>query len=196
MLISPFFFKIEPILVAVRLAENGCLLNVLKKNRENAYINIEGKKVSLTDTDRIRIARDVANGMLHLSSKVVSVLYVFGKCFKNEYFLPACKYLFSCYESRFVLAIIFPAFLLCSVFTETLPREMFSLARITLLWCPTLAYHVTCMRVVNTKTQPGYESDKFAQQFIEFIAFVAVINGFNLASYDSVGDVARPLDGA
>lgn len=117
MLISPFFFKTEPILVVVRLAENGCLLNVLKKNRENAYINVESKKVSLTDTDRIKIARDVANGMLHLSSKVVSVLYVFGKCFKNEYFLPACKYLFSCNESHFVLAIIFPAFLLCSVFT-------------------------------------------------------------------------------
>lgn len=83
MLISPFFFKTEPILVVVRLAENGCLLNVLKKNRENAYINVESKKVSLTDTDRIRIARDVANGMLHLSSKVVSVLYVFWEMFQK-----------------------------------------------------------------------------------------------------------------
>jgi len=60
----------EPILVLVRLAENGCLLNQLKKSRENPYINVENKKEHFTHSDKIKIARDVAKGMSHLSSKV------------------------------------------------------------------------------------------------------------------------------
>jgi len=63
----------EPILVLVRLAENGCLLNQLKKSRENPYINVENKTEHFTNIDKIRIARDVAKGMSHLSSKVVNV---------------------------------------------------------------------------------------------------------------------------
>lgn len=61
----------EPILVVVRLAENGCLLSHLKKSRENSYINVQAKNaVHFTPVDRIKIARDVACGMLHLASKV------------------------------------------------------------------------------------------------------------------------------
>ena len=61
--------------MVVRLAENGCLLNHLKKNRENPYINVENKQVHFTRLDKLKIARDVANGMLHLSSKVVRALF-------------------------------------------------------------------------------------------------------------------------
>lgn len=65
---------LEPILVVVRLAENGCLLNQLKKNRENAYINVEEKPdVYFSHFDNTRIARDVASGMLHLSNKKVNI---------------------------------------------------------------------------------------------------------------------------
>ncbi|KAL9962082.1 hypothetical protein ACROYT_G031152 [Oculina patagonica] len=59
----------ESILVVVRLAENGCLLNQLKKNRENPYYNVAEKNVHFSHIDKTRIARDVANGMLHLSNK-------------------------------------------------------------------------------------------------------------------------------
>ena len=61
--------------MVVRLAENGCLLNQLKKNRENAYINVEEKHVYFSHIDKTRIARDVASGMLHLSNKKVNVCY-------------------------------------------------------------------------------------------------------------------------
>ncbi|XP_068735923.1 uncharacterized protein [Montipora capricornis] len=60
----------EPILVVVRLAENGCLLDRLKENRANPYVNVGNKKATFTETDKVKIARDVANGMLHLSNKV------------------------------------------------------------------------------------------------------------------------------
>ena len=60
--------------MVVRLAENGCLLNQLKKNRENAYINVKEKHdVYFSHIDKTRIARDVASGMLHLSSKKVNI---------------------------------------------------------------------------------------------------------------------------
>ncbi|CAH3146164.1 unnamed protein product, partial [Porites evermanni] len=60
----------EPILVIVRLAENGCLLSHLRKNRERQYINFKAESaVHFTSVDKITIARDVANGMLHLSNK-------------------------------------------------------------------------------------------------------------------------------
>ena len=73
-------------MVLVRLAENGCLLNQLKKNRENPYINVEKRQVHFTHNDKIRIARDVASGMLHLSSKVVNVLmFLFNRsCFMKK----------------------------------------------------------------------------------------------------------------
>ncbi|XP_068736382.1 tyrosine kinase receptor Cad96Ca-like [Montipora capricornis] len=60
----------EPILVVVRLAENGCLLDRLRENRKNPYVNVGDKKATFTETDKVKIARDVASGMLHLSSKV------------------------------------------------------------------------------------------------------------------------------
>lgn len=56
----------------VRLAENGCLLSHLRKNRERQYINFKAESaVHFTPVDKITIARDVANGMLHLSNKKV-----------------------------------------------------------------------------------------------------------------------------
>jgi len=58
----------EPVLVVVRLAPNGCLLNHLRNN-ENPYINVRGKQKHLTHMDQLRIARDIANGMSHLSNK-------------------------------------------------------------------------------------------------------------------------------
>ena len=61
----------EPVLVIVRLAQNGCLLTLLKKNRKNPYKNIEEKGGHFTRIDKLRIARDIANGMLHLSNKKV-----------------------------------------------------------------------------------------------------------------------------
>ncbi|XP_068706399.1 tyrosine kinase receptor Cad96Ca-like [Montipora foliosa] len=60
----------EPILVVVRLAENGCLLDRLRENRKNPYVNVRDKKETFTENDKVKIARDVASGMLHLSSKV------------------------------------------------------------------------------------------------------------------------------
>ncbi|XP_078383581.1 uncharacterized protein LOC144666103 isoform X2 [Oculina patagonica] len=57
-----------PILVVVRLAENGCLLHHLKKNRKNPYVNVQ-ETSNFTHIDELRIARDIANGMLHLASK-------------------------------------------------------------------------------------------------------------------------------
>lgn len=78
LLYNLFFFSPEPILVIVRLAENGCLLSHLRKNRERQYINFKAESaVHFTPVDKITIARDVANGMLHLSNKKVK---------KNIYF--------------------------------------------------------------------------------------------------------------
>ena len=67
--------QLDSILVVVRLAENGCLLNQLKKNRENPYINVEEKRVYFSHIDKKRIARDVASGMLHLSNKKVNICH-------------------------------------------------------------------------------------------------------------------------
>ena len=64
--------------MVVRLAENGCLLNELKKNRENPYYNVVRKNEHFSHIDKTRIARDVANGMLHLSNKKVNIQVV--KC--------------------------------------------------------------------------------------------------------------------
>ena len=58
--------------MVVRLAENGCLLHQLKKNRENSYINVQEKNEYFSHIDKTRIARDVASGMLHLSNKKVN----------------------------------------------------------------------------------------------------------------------------
>ena len=58
--------------MVVRLAENGCLLNRLQKNRENPYINVKENEIHFAINDRVRIARDIANGMLHLSNKKVN----------------------------------------------------------------------------------------------------------------------------
>ena len=57
--------------MVVRLAENGCLLNFLQKSRENPYVNVNQPKICFTRDERIRTARDIANGMLHLSNKRV-----------------------------------------------------------------------------------------------------------------------------
>ena len=63
--------------MVVRLAENGCLLSHLKKSRDNAYINVQAKKVvHFTPIDRIKFARDVACGMVHLASKVVNIVCI------------------------------------------------------------------------------------------------------------------------
>ena len=78
LLYNLFFFSPEPILVIVRLAENGCLLSHLRKNRERQYINFKAESaVHFTPVDKITIARDVANGMLHLSNKKVKKIYIF-----------------------------------------------------------------------------------------------------------------------
>ncbi|XP_066022960.1 muscle, skeletal receptor tyrosine protein kinase isoform X1 [Pocillopora verrucosa] len=61
--------KSESILVIVSLAPNGCLLNELKKNRENLYYGDSITSVGFTRVDKLKIARDVACGMSHLSSK-------------------------------------------------------------------------------------------------------------------------------
>ena len=55
----------------VTLAPNGCLLDQLKKNRENPYYNVSKKEINFTPQDKVKIARDVARGMLHLASKKV-----------------------------------------------------------------------------------------------------------------------------
>ena len=83
------FVPLEPILVVVRLAENGCLLSHLKKSRENSYINVQAKNaVHFTPVDRIKIARDVACGMLHLASKVVNILFI---VYASDYLTFVCS---------------------------------------------------------------------------------------------------------
>lgn len=64
----------EPVLVVVSLAQNGCLLNHLQKSREHRYINVEKpvREINFDVNERVRIARDIANGMLHLSNKKVN----------------------------------------------------------------------------------------------------------------------------
>ncbi|XP_073230384.1 uncharacterized protein [Porites lutea] len=61
----------EPVLVVVSLAQNGCLLNHLQKSREHPYINVAKpvREINFDVNERVRIARDIANGMLHLSNK-------------------------------------------------------------------------------------------------------------------------------
>ena len=58
--------------MVVRLAENGCLLTYLKKKRKNPYVN--EKFDDLPQIDKLRIARDIANGMLHLATKKVRAI--------------------------------------------------------------------------------------------------------------------------
>ena len=61
--------------MVVRLAENGCLLHQLKKNRENPNICVREKDLHFSQIDKTRIARDVASGMLHLTNKKVNICY-------------------------------------------------------------------------------------------------------------------------
>ena len=65
---------LESILVIVSLAPNGCLLNELKKNRENPYYNDSITSVGFTRVDKLKITRDVACGMSHLASKKVVMI--------------------------------------------------------------------------------------------------------------------------
>ena len=60
--------------VIVSLAPNGCLLNELKKNRENPYYNDMRETVGFTRVDKVKIARDVACGMSYLASKKVAMI--------------------------------------------------------------------------------------------------------------------------
>ena len=55
----------------VTLAPNGCLLDQLKKRSENPYYNVRREAMKFTPQDKMKIARDVACGMLHLASKKV-----------------------------------------------------------------------------------------------------------------------------
>ena len=59
--------------MVVRLAENGCLLHELKRQRENLYYNVTKKNEHFSHIEKMTIARDVANGMLHLSDKKVNI---------------------------------------------------------------------------------------------------------------------------
>ena len=60
--------------MVLRLAENGCLLDHLKRNRQNPYVNDICQDSS--QIDKIKIARDIANGMLHLATKKVRDLKI------------------------------------------------------------------------------------------------------------------------
>ena len=124
----------------VTLAPNGCLLDQLKKNRENPYYNVSKKEINFTPQDKVKIARDVARGMLHLGSKKV-----------QDPITNSEKYLLS----RGLFDFIWLLFL--SVFIVTLQQETCFLARRMLPWFPTSACHVMCTKVVNTKVHPGYE---------------------------------------
>ena len=126
----------------MRLAENGCLLDRLKENRANPYVNVENKKATFTETDKVKIARDVADGMLHLSSKVVNVyqpsIYTYQLSSIDFFCLPL---------------------LIRSVFIGTSLHEMYFLTRIMLPWYLILACHVIFTRVVHTSIRPGYENE-------------------------------------
>ena len=69
-----FLSHSEPVLVVVSLAQNGCLLNHLQKSRDHPYINVAKSvcEINFDVNERVRIARDIANGMLHLSNKKVN----------------------------------------------------------------------------------------------------------------------------
>ena len=123
----------------VTLAPNGCLLDQLKKNRENPYYNVSKNEINFTPQDKVKIARDVARGMLHLASKKV-----------QDPITNSEKYLLS----RGLFDFIWLLFL--SVFIVTLQQETCFLARRMLPWFPTSACHVMCTKVVNTKVHPGY----------------------------------------
>ena len=123
----------------VTFAPNGCLLDQLKKNRENPYYNVSKKEINFTPQDKVKIARDVARGMLHLASKKVQDPITNSK-----------KYLLS----RGLFDFIWLLFL--SVFIVTLQQETCFLARRMLPWFPTSACHVMFMKLVNTKVHPGY----------------------------------------
>ena len=123
----------------VTLAPNGCLLDQLKKNRENPYYNVSKKEINFTPQDKVKIARDVARGMLHLASKKVQDPITNSK-----------KYLLS----RGLFDFIWLLFL--SVFIVTLQQETCFLARRMLPWFPTSVCHVMSTKVVNTKVHPGY----------------------------------------
>ena len=125
----------------VTLAPNGCLLDQLKKNRENPYYNVWKKEMNFTLQHKVKIARDVARGMLHLASKRVQDPITNSKKL-NIYFLED---------------YLIPIWLLfLSVFIVTLQQETCFLARRMLPWFPTSACHVMCTKVVNTKVHPGY----------------------------------------
>lgn len=72
------FSHSEPVLVVVSLAQNGCLLNHLQKSREHPYINVAKpiREINFDVNERVRIARDIANGMLHLSNKKVNKIII------------------------------------------------------------------------------------------------------------------------
>ena len=123
----------------VTLAPNGCLLDQLKKNRENPYYNVSKKEINFTPQDKVKIARDVARGMLHLASKKVQDPITNSK-----------KYLLS----RGLFDFIWLLFL--SVFIVTLQQETCFLAKRMLPWFPTSVCHVMFTKVVNTKVHPGY----------------------------------------
>ena len=123
----------------VTLAPNGCLLDQLKKNRENPYYNVSKKEMNFTPQDKVKIARDVARGMLHLASKKVQDPITNSK-----------KYLLS----RGLFDFIWLLFL--SVFIVTLQQETCFLAKRMLPWFPTSVCHVMFTKVVNTKVHPGY----------------------------------------
>ena len=125
-LIFNFVAILEPVLVIVTLAPNGCLLDQLKKNRENPYNNVRKNEMIFTPQHKVKIARDVACGMLHLASKKVrGTIKNSGKCF---YFL----------EDYLILIWL----LFLSVFIVTLQQETCFLARRMLPWFPTSACHV------------------------------------------------------
>ena len=123
----------------VRLAPNGCLLDQLKRNRENPYYDVSKKQINFTPQDKVEVARDVARGMLHLASKKV-----------RDTVTNSEKYLLSRELFNFI------SLLFLSVFIVTLQQETCFLTRRMLPWFPTLACHVMCTKVENTKVQPGY----------------------------------------
>ena len=63
-----FCLPSDHLLVVIEIAENGNLLELLRKSRETNqnYGNIQG--TVLTSDTRLRIAADVAKGMAHLAN--------------------------------------------------------------------------------------------------------------------------------
>ena len=71
-----------PLWVVVKFAENGCLLDYLRKHREenyknSDYVNVEKKdseqveSKEITDLEKIRFAHGIAKGMNHLATMKV-----------------------------------------------------------------------------------------------------------------------------